>query len=95
MINVATVCGMGLGTSMMLAMQIRKIFTERKIDAKVEPVDLGSFKAQPADVVVTTTAMGDQVSGTRAKVVLIDNLVDRAHVEERVLKAIEELQNER
>lgn len=89
MISVATVCSMGLGTSQILAMQVRKILKDLGIEVRVDPIDLGSFKSQPADIVVAPTAMGEQVSGTRAKVVLIDNLIDRAHVQSRVLEAIE------
>jgi len=89
MITIATVCGMGLGTSMMLAMQVRQLMKDEGIDARVNPVDLGSFKAQPADIVVTTTAMGHQVAGTTAKVVLIDNLIDRQHVKARVMEAVD------
>ena len=92
MITVATVCGMGLGTSMMLAMQVRQILKDAGIAAKVDPVDLGSFKSQPADVVVTTTSMAKQVSGTSAKVVLIDNLIDREHIRTRVMEAFDALQ---
>lgn len=91
MITIATVCGMGLGTSMMLAMQVRQLMKDEGIDARVNPVDLGSFKAQPADIVVTTTAMGNQVAGTTAKVVLIDNLIDRKHVKTRVMEAVDAL----
>lgn len=94
MMHVVTVCGMGLGTSMMLAMQVRKILKEKGIEARVDPIDLGSFKAQPADIVVTTTAMAKQVGGTKAKVVLIDNLIDKAHVESRVMEAVEAFRSE-
>ena len=91
MITVATVCGMGLGTSMMLAMQVRQVLKDAGVDARVDPVDLGSFKSQPADVVVTTTSMSKQVSGTGAKVVLIDNLIDREQIKARVLEAVDAL----
>lgn len=90
MISVTTVCGMGLGTSMMLATQIRGLVKEHNIDAKVQPVDLGSFKSQPSDIVVTTTAMADKVSGTKAIVVPIDNLVNKQEVSTKFLAAVEE-----
>lgn len=89
MIEIATVCGMGLGTSMMLASQIRNLLNAEAIRAKVQPVDLGSFKSQPSDIVVTTTAMADSVRGTRALVVAIDNLVDKSEIRDKVLAAVE------
>ncbi|MDO4910150.1 MAG: PTS sugar transporter subunit IIB [Corynebacterium sp.] len=93
MLNIATVCGMGLGTSMMLAGQVRNMLSEVGVEAQVQAVDLGSFKSQPSDIVVTTTGMGSSVEGTKAKVVLIDNLVDKEEVRTKVLAAVEELKN--
>lgn len=88
MIKIATVCGMGLGTSMMLAMQIRAFLADEGIEAKVDPVDLGSVKTMPTDVIVTVSGMARQVAGTGAAVVLIDNLVDKQEVRTKVLEAL-------
>lgn len=93
MIEIATVCGMGLGTSMMLAGQVRSMLEEAGVEAKVQAIDLGSFKSQPSDIVVTTTGMANNVQGTKAIVVLIDNLVDKNEVKTKVLAAVEEHQN--
>lgn len=90
MIEIATVCGMGLGTSMMLAGQIRTLLEEQGVAAKVQAVDLGSFKSQPSDIVVTTTGMANNVSGTKAIVVLIDNLINKEEIKTKVLAAVEE-----
>lgn len=90
MIEVATVCGMGLGTSMMLAGQIRTLLEENNVPAKVQAVDLGSFKSQPSDIVVTTTGMANNVAGTKAIVVLIDNLINKEEIKTKVLAAVEE-----
>ncbi|MEV8254398.1 PTS sugar transporter subunit IIB [Rhodoglobus sp. NPDC076762] len=91
MISVATVCGMGLGTSMMLAMQVRQVLTSLNVEGKVDPIDLGSFKSSPSDIVVTTRAMEPQVQGTSAEIVLIDNLVDREEIEGKIRIALEAL----
>ncbi|APT85606.1 PTS sugar transporter subunit IIB [Corynebacterium aquilae] len=93
MIQIATVCGMGLGTSMMLANQVRAMCEDAGIAAKVQPVDLGSFKSQPSDIVVTTTAMAKNVEGTKAVVVLIDNLIDKNEVKTKVMAAVDEFNN--
>lgn len=94
MIEIATVCGMGLGSSMMLANQIRNMIEDDgTIKAKVQPVDLGSFKSQPSDIVVTTSGMAKNVQDSRAIVVLIDNLIDKNEIKTKVWAAIEEYQN--
>lgn len=91
--KIVTVCGMGLGTSMMLAMQIRALIAEEGIDATVDPVDLGSFKTMQADVVVSPKDMARQVSNGPAKhVVLIDNLIDKNEVKSKVLEVLRSMQ---
>ena len=91
MIEIATVCGMGLGSSMMLANQIRNLVEEDpNVQAKVQPVDLGSFKSQPSDIVVTTSGMAKNVQDSPSIVVLIDNLIDKNEVKTKVWAAIEE-----
>jgi PTS system ascorbate-specific IIB component len=92
MIRIATVCGMGLGTSMMLKLTVQKVLKDAGIEATVDPVDLGSFKSMQADVVVAPTSMGPQVSGTPARVVLIDNLIDKEEIRRKV---VAELQGDR
>lgn len=92
MISIATVCGMGLGTSMMLASQIRNLLADEGIDAKVQPVDLGSFKSQPSDIVVTTSGMAKNVESSPSIVVLIDNLIDKNEVRTKVMAAVHEFQ---
>jgi PTS system ascorbate-specific IIB component len=91
MITITTVCGMGLGTSMMLAMQVRGVLQALGVQGKVDPIDLGSFKSSPSDIVVTTRAMEGQVSGTRATVVAIDNLIDRGEIEAKIRAALDAL----
>lgn len=86
--QIATLCGMGFGTSMMLALNIRKVLKEESITAKVDPIDLGSFKSMQADIVVAPRDMERQVRGAKARVVLIDNLIDKEEIRTKVLAAI-------
>lgn len=90
--KIVTVCGMGFGTSMMLAMQIRGIVAEEGIDASVNPVDLGSFKTMQADIVVAPRDMETQVRNGPAKhVILIDNLIDKKEVKTKVLECLKSM----
>ena len=87
--KIVTVCGMGFGTSMMLAMQVRSLLAEQGIQAQVEPVDLGSFKTMQADIVVAPRDMEKQVSDqSTTHVVLIDNLIDKEEVSTKVLEVV-------
>lgn len=86
--KIATLCGMGFGTSMMLALAIRKVLKEESITATVDPIDLGSFKSMQADIVVAPRDMERQMKGAKARVVLIDNLIDKEEIKTKVLAAI-------
>ncbi len=89
--QIATLCGMGFGTSMMLKLFIEEILKKESIKAEVIPWDLGSFKGQTTDIVVAPTDMAMHLKGTTAHVVLIKNLVDKAEIKEKILAAIQEV----
>lgn len=88
--RIATLCGMGFGTSMMLKLFIDEILKAEGIKAETIPWDLGSFKGQQVDIIVAPTDMAMHLKNTSAKVVYIRNLVDKKEIKEKVLAAIKE-----
>ena len=91
--KIATLCGMGFGTSMMLKLTIDDIFKAEGItDHQVIPWDLGSFKGQSVDLVVAPTDMESHLQGTDTRVVYIKNLVDKEEITTKLLAALKELE---
>lgn len=90
--RIATLCGMGFGTSMMLKLTIDDILKAEGIQAETIPWDLGSFKGQQADIVVAPTDMKSHLADAKAQVVLINNLVDKAEIKTKILAAIKALE---
>jgi PTS system ascorbate-specific IIB component len=89
---IATLCGMGFGTSMMLKLTIDDILkAEGLTDHKVVPWDLGSFKGQSADIVVAPTDMASHLKDATSRVVLIKNLVDKEEIKGKIIEALNEL----
>lgn len=86
--RIATLCGMGFGTSMMLKLFIDEILQKEGIKAEVVPWDLGSYKGQTADIVVAPIAMAQHLKGSNQKIVLIRNLVDKQEIRKGVLEAL-------
>jgi PTS system ascorbate-specific IIB component len=82
---------MGFGTSMMLKLFIDEILKAEGLSAEVIPWDLGSFKGQHADIVVAPSDMATHLKGTSSIVVLIQNLVDKAEIKNKVVAAMREL----
>jgi PTS system ascorbate-specific IIB component len=89
--RIATLCGMGFGTSMMLKLFIEEILSAEGIKAEILPWDLGSFKGQQTDIVVAPTDMETHLKGSSARIVLINNLVDKDEIKTKILEAINEL----
>ena len=90
--KIATLCGMGFGTSIMLKLTIDDILKKSGIKGhQVIPWDLGSFKGQKVDLVVAPTDMQSHLKNTEIKVVYIKNLVDKAEIEEKLMNAFREL----
>jgi ascorbate PTS system EIIB component len=89
--RVATVCGMGFGTSMMLKLSVDKILREAGIQAEVSPVDLGSVKSMQVELIVAPSDMRSNLAGSKVPVVYIDNLVNKAEIAEKVVPAAKEI----
>ncbi len=88
--RIATLCGMGFGTSMMLKLFIDDILKAEGIKAETLPWDLGTFKGQQADIVVAASDMAMHLKNTPSIVVLIRNLVDKEEIREKILAAIQQ-----
>ncbi len=59
--QIVTVCGCGLGSSLMAKSVIEKIVKEFGITPKIEASDAGTAKGYPADMIVTTTMLKARV----------------------------------
>ena len=60
MISVLTVCGNGIGSSLMLKMKIEEICAENGIDAQVESIDFNAAQGRKADLIVTVKELAEQ-----------------------------------
>ncbi len=88
--RIATLCGMGFGTSMMLKLFIDDILKAEGLKAEIIPVDLGSFKGTQADIIVAPTDMERHLKDAKGRVVLIRNLVDKQEIKTKVLAAFQD-----
>lgn len=89
--NIVTVCGMGMGTSLILKMSIDDILKKNKIEAEVEACDLGSMLGKVADLVVTTYELKSQIEDKGYNTIYVKNVIDKKGIEEKVMEAINNL----
>jgi PTS system ascorbate-specific IIB component len=85
-VKIVAVCGMGIGTSVILKMNTEKALTRLGWDADVEVADIGTARgaAASADVVVTSQELADELGGLRCPVVVIQNFMKVDEIVEKL-----------
>lgn len=88
--KIIAVCGMGIGTSVLLKMNIEAALEQLGIDAEVEAADISSARgaAASADLVMTSAELAPEIGEVEADVVVVDNFVDQDEVAEKLADAV-------
>ncbi|WP_166352376.1 PTS sugar transporter subunit IIB [Phytoactinopolyspora limicola] len=89
--KIVAVCGMGIGTSVLLKMNAEKALRSLGIDADVEAADIGVARgaARTAQVVLTSAELATEIGDVPAKVIVIDNFFDVAEITQKIQSAVE------
>lgn len=91
MIRVLAVCGMGLGTSVILKSRLKEALDREGVDYTLEVTDAGAARGQEADVIFTSDELADSIGNRSAKVVVINNFTSRDEVGEKVRTTVTEI----
>ncbi|MCY9861304.1 PTS sugar transporter subunit IIB [Vibrio coralliirubri] len=81
--QILTVCGNGIGSSLMAAGKVRQICKELGVEANVESIDVANALGQNADLYVTVKAIASQFPESK-KVAVIRSYVNKAQIEEDI-----------
>ncbi|APH14844.1 PTS system, Lactose/Cellobiose specific IIB subunit [Clostridium sporogenes] len=90
--NILTVCGNGIGSSLMLAMKIEEICKENEIAANVESTDFNSAQGKKADLIVTVKELAEQFEGR--DVAVVRSYINKKKITEDVLEIIKQKDEE-
>lgn len=76
--KILAVCGMGLGSGMILKIQVDKALKQLGIQADVELSDISMARglAASADIIVTSNELADRIGKVDAPIVTITNFMD-------------------
>ncbi|HEY0259331.1 MAG TPA: PTS sugar transporter subunit IIB [Lacisediminihabitans sp.] len=87
--NIICVCGMGIGTSILLKMSVDKAADELGLDAEVTTADIGTAKgaAQGADLILTSGELAEELGGVSTPVIVIDNFMDGDEIKKKLQEA--------
>jgi len=91
-LKVITVCGFGLGSSMLLKMKVEEVFKKHDIQANVETCDVGSAPSMPVDVIFTSYELGEKMKEqTQTPIVMVKNFMDTTEIETAGLELVKGL----
>lgn len=91
-LKLLTVCGFGVGTSLILKMTIDKVLKNNGIDAEVTNGDVTTASGAGADVIFTSNELYSQLKdNVSAPVIQIDNFMSSDEITEKALPVINKL----
>ncbi|MHA1860046.1 MAG: PTS sugar transporter subunit IIB [Candidatus Asgardarchaeia archaeon] len=84
-LRVLCVCGLGIGSSFILADNVRKVLEDLKVPAKVDVTDYSSSAVMNADVYVTNEAFLEKLRSQKpeAKIIVVKNYMDLEYIREK------------
>ncbi len=89
MLKIYTVCGNGIGSSIMAKMKIDEICEDYEIEADVESTDFNSAQGKSCDLIVTIKELADQFEGKRLAV--IRSYTNKRKIKEDILEDLLEI----
>ncbi len=92
MLNLLCVCHNGMGTSMLLKINVTNICNENGISATVEACAHGEAMSflMNTDIVLTSPEIVEFLPATDAKIIATTNLMDKAEVTRLLVDAVKE-----
>ncbi|MBS4174266.1 PTS sugar transporter subunit IIB [Bacillus sp. FJAT-49736] len=94
MISIVTVCGNGIGSSLMLKMKIEEICAEHGIKASVESSDFNAANGRNCDLIVTIQELAQQF-GAGQKVAVIRSYINKKKIKEDILDTLLEIASQK
>lgn len=94
-LKVVCVCGMGVGSSMLLKISLDEIFPKLGFNADVLIQNVGEFSGlERTDVVVTSELLAQSINIPEdALLITVNNYLDKAEIEEKVVNGLKEKYN--
>jgi ascorbate PTS system EIIB component len=86
--KILVVCGIGLGSSFIIELNVKKVIKELGIEADVSHTDLTTAKTEIADYYIGSGDIMDQLNNGTRKTISLKNLFNIAELKEALQKNI-------
>ncbi|QQK08638.1 PTS sugar transporter subunit IIB [Miniphocaeibacter halophilus] len=88
MLYIITVCGLGMGSSLIMKMTAETALKNLGLKANIEHWDMGTVKGKPRDILITTYEFKDNFKD-ESDVVFVHNIVDVEEMQEGIQNILE------
>jgi PTS system ascorbate-specific IIB component len=85
--KILAVCGVGMGSSLILRMNIEAVLRENGVDASVEHSDVTGAKGADVDYIATSKDLADTFDGDDERIMVINNFIDKNEIKEVLVQA--------
>lgn len=89
---IVCVCGLGMGSSLILKMTVDKAARQLGVDAEIEHWDAGTVGSKNADLIVTSQDFAERFSGQK-NVIFVNSIINVNEVKEKLQAYLEENKN--
>lgn len=89
-LRIMTVCGFGLGSSMILKITLDGVLKDNGIKAETFCADSTTAVGEDYDVVFTSRDLADMFKNVTKPVVIIDNFLSKEQIAERGLEVVKQ-----
>ena len=88
--KIIAVCGMGIGTSVLLKINAEKVLKILGIEATVEAADMSTARRASFDaqIILTTPELVESLRGVNAEIISIDHFFDLEELNTKLYKAL-------
>lgn len=88
-LEVVTVCGVGMGTSLILRMTAEEVFEQLGLHAHVTATDVSSAYGMHPDIVIGQSMHTPEFEGRAPVVVAVDNFMDKQEMRDKLVHGME------
>ncbi len=88
--KIVCVCGMGMGSSLIMKMTIDKVLRELGVEAEIEHWDAGTVGSKNVDLIVTSEDFAERFAD-RDNVVYLKNVVNGNEAKEKLQAYLEKM----
>ncbi len=84
-LQIYTVCGFGVGSSLVFKMQIDDILSELQIEADVHPADISSIFSESCDMIFSSPELAPLLKEKKeVPIIVVDDFLDKDELTRKV-----------